>query len=608
MARRVQVTVPTEGPGLRPTAAPVDTFVQTRGGDAADRLAKALSGLSPAVGRLSDQIAEKEAKEAQAQGAMDARQLSESQKSYKQAIAEGSIGANDSPWYQYGMKHEFGRLAADKYSSDLYYAMRQDPTVSRSTRMEDFDKFEADFRKKWLGENVSTGRDGVFESAFGPLADSYLKNARLDFAEGAAKRAVDGGLDLHFTRTVNTLATEIGRGVPLEMIAGEINMNARAWVLNGGDGTAINQTTVRAVISYAEEHGDPLIARKLLDMLPGGPGGSKLGLTEFARKELYESEQRISSDNAQRDERQRQKEAEDRQKAVTSVFVAATQALDNAGTNVHSLNLGKYRDALRAAGAPDQVATLYQMQEAYSDRLFSDEPMAQTRAFVQVHGLDSSRPGYFLTGEDAARLLGTRQISVATFRSLMAEIQARDADGGGSGASEFNDKGLKRAQSTMQNMFVATGAFFNTPDMRWRARNADLSITHDYLVWRKDHKDATADEINTWITANTEATFREFAAQEDLNKFQQIAKPKTGAGGVAETGPAVDPTVITRLGQELNEVTSGRRNSMSDFTLGLLKQLGVSPDAESIQKFIAEQQAIIRKVTPPRIQRDTTSQ
>jgi hypothetical protein len=95
---------------INPVASPVDTFVQTKGGESLSQLAEALKGLAPVVGQFSDVQAKYKNQRDKEAGAQKARELFESGKSYRDAIKQGLIGPQDSPWFQLGAKEQFGRV------------------------------------------------------------------------------------------------------------------------------------------------------------------------------------------------------------------------------------------------------------------------------------------------------------------------------------------------------------------------------------------------------------------------------------------------------------------------------------------------------------------
>src|SRR5690349_4134216 len=124
--QRVQVDSGFGPASLQPAAKPVDTFVQTAEGKSLDQLAQGLAQVAPALGRFSDTLAKRKAEGDYAAGEQKARELTQSAKSFRDAIRSGKITPDQSPWFMAGLHEQFGRLAADRMNFDMMNAVSQD--------------------------------------------------------------------------------------------------------------------------------------------------------------------------------------------------------------------------------------------------------------------------------------------------------------------------------------------------------------------------------------------------------------------------------------------------------------------------------------------------
>src|ERR1043166_7835872 len=173
MRQRLQVDSGIPQPELRPAASPIDTFVHTDAGQQTEQLAQGLAQLSPALGRFSDVLTEKQAQADYEAGSQKARELSQSAKSFKDAIQAGKITPNQSPWFMAGLKEQFGRLAADRMNFEFLTAAAQDENLQTTTNPADFDAFYSKFLGQWQQNNLDPdSRDRFFEKGFGSKSDA----------------------------------------------------------------------------------------------------------------------------------------------------------------------------------------------------------------------------------------------------------------------------------------------------------------------------------------------------------------------------------------------------------------------------------------------------
>lgn len=610
--KRVQVG---EGPQDESLQAPsgglVDTFVRPAQEDSTTQLARALGNLSPEVGRLGDLLAQKQEQDQQIKGAVDANTLEKNRTDYKTAVSKGLIQPNESPWYQYSLNKETGRLTAEKYKGDLAFAVQADPLLSKSTDVADFDKFEAGFRKQWEEKNIGgASTTPAFEQGYEQLANAHVNDMRDTFAKQAGENARTQGLDVHTTRVINTVVSEMARGVDPKIIAGEIGQQTTAWILNGGQGDKFNKATIDGVIEAARYLGSPGLARQILSDVPGGPKGSKLALTGYGVDSIVKAEQEIGNEVASK--ARAENEAADRAKAknLESTFSGAASAL-SAANDPATVDLSPYRDALIKGGHSDKVDTLYAMQAAFSNRVYEDDPNVKASAFMQVYGMDESTPGHFLDKSDTSRMLAARQISVATYNELNSKIDEEDKSGRVKSSAILNDPYLKSGISDLEDQFKKEFGFENTT-MTTRAKNAKGALINNYIDWKAAHPDASPKEINTYFQNERPVLFNHFS---DKSNVQDVSKIPTAQSGF-NLGPqpvdpnkqlVTDPSNIHLLQAEYEQWASGHRHELSDYSKHILYDAGIPLDKKSVGDFLRVQGHLALGIVPPTPQPDSTN-
>lgn len=600
--QRLQVDSPVGAAALRPAAAPVDTFVQTSEGKSLEQLAQGLAALSPALGRFSDVLSQRKAEGDYAAGQKKARDLAQSAKDFKDAIKNGSITPNQSPWFMAGLREQFGRLAADRMNFEMLSSMVQDETMQTSTNPADFDKFAQDFTQKWQENNLDpSSRDLHFEKGFGSKADAYLADAQRTFVSQLAGRVTKYAGDGHFSEVINNVMAEWGRHTSPETIGAAITDLNDAAVARGMGGDLVNKMTIDAVISAAKRTNDPEMLH-LLDHIWSGKLDYKgrrpaLSSITYGAKALYGDENgigafaEIGAENQARNSRIHAADELKKQQAVEGLLTNAWQILDK------SNGLGDMkviRDQMMSV-APEKVTMLYQMQDAWNDHTLKDDPLQAASAFRRVY---TTNPGEnYTTLEDAASMLASKQLSIPTYRQLVNDIQERDK----LGPDRFEkDRLFKEGQRQQRAMFVSEFGF-EGPAMRQKAEEAVDEFSMRYIRWRLGAgKDATEEQARKWIHDTRVEVFRGKSGATDVRDFEKIPSANLGPQPPNPDKMLVtDPSNLRMLETESAQIGSQKRGGFSSQALSVLKYAGIPPDSAAVQAFLQAQKKFIPTFIPP---------
>jgi hypothetical protein len=599
--QRLQVDSGISAPALKPAASPVETFVQPNAGKQVEQLAQGLATLAPSLGHLSDVLSQRKSEADFSAGQQKARELAQNAKDFKEAIRQGKITPNQSPWFMAGLREQFGRLAADRMNFEMLSAAAQDDTLQSSVNPADFDSFVQKFTQQWQHDNLNEGdRDLHFEQGFGSKADAYVADAQRQFAAQLAGRVVKFAGDGHFSEVINNVMTEWGRHTSPEQIGAGITDLNDAAIARGMSGDLVNQMTVDAVIAVAKRTNDSSLLG-LLDHIRSGKQDSKgnrpvLSTTRYGAAQMDDAENQIAADNQAANNRAYETQQRTKDRAAEGIIGNAVSMLENS-RDPHSLDLKALRDQM-ASVAPEKVNMLYQLQDAWSDRTLSDEPLQVASAFRRIY---TQNEGEHATSiEEAAAMLAHRQITIPTYQTLVNEIQQRDAQGQ---SPIERDPLFKAGQRQMRTMFVSEFGF-DKPAMRQRAEEAVDEFSMRYIRWRSGPgKEATDPEIRQFIHDTRLEVFRAKSGVMEVRDFNDIPQANMGPQAPDPAKMLVtDPSNVTMLDSELQDLIGGKRNGFSPQALSVLQYIGIPPTLNAVQHFIQQQ----RKFVPTFVAPDST--
>jgi hypothetical protein len=561
---------------LRPAAAPRDTFVMPNAGAGLGQLADALSQVSPALSRFGAVTAQERGEKEKLEGENAAREFVTAHKTYKDAIDAGLITKQHSPFYRMGAYETFGRASAFRYQDDFRIALGSSP-VAESTSPDDYDKFEGEFRTKWMQKELGEKVDPFMQAAFGRQADNLINGDRSNFAANAAKK-LEGQISEAFQAEVHSIVKlgYEGHADP-ENVLEHIQLAMDRQIAGHMPKRIVNENVAEAIVSAARRMND-ISVLDLMDKIRVGSGF--MSGTGYGSKLREDAENQIATVNQARLSQESARAKAEREAAVdavTSEFITALQADP-------TINVEPFIARAVAAGDPEKATTYIKMQESFVDREYMDVPQVKQRLFIGVH------TGY----TNMSRLdnaLASKAITFATYSQLADDVRSRDkeaASGGGAGKTALDDDYLRDLQRRVRGAFVAEMGE-STPQERLRADQAVTDATERYLRERKRAGDKATDEsINQWIGNEVKV---QFARHSDSGKVDDaiaegIIGPLAGPKRVnVEKELAAPREVIERI------VMDNADGKLSPASISVLRSLRVPP--AKVQEFIDSQKKLL---------------
>src|SRR5665213_2728565 len=258
-----------EPEGVRPVASPVDTFVDTNGGNQLSQLARSLSSVSPEVGQLSDFLDQKGKQQDQTQAQADvSKAVRNGAQTYADAVKSGAIPASASPFYRMYAQKQMGQLMAGKMASDMEADGTQ--AMAGATSMAAVDKYMQQYQSNWIKAHNATG-DTAWTEGFNPHANAAMAELR-----SRASEAVGKNLEVQTQATINA-------------------ENDQA-IAAGMSGTQVNSATSQALRDSAEAASDTSYLNLAKGIKAGT--GTLQDTDAFAQTHAYIVRSQMEADNA----------------------------------------------------------------------------------------------------------------------------------------------------------------------------------------------------------------------------------------------------------------------------------------------------------------------
>lgn len=569
MANRIARLTPQT---LRPTAAPRDTFVTPNAGAGLGQLADSLSQFAPSLSRFGAVVAQERGEKDKLEGENKAREFVEAHQTYKQALEAGLIEKKHSPFYRMGAYETFGRASAYRFQDDFRKALDKSP-VKESTTPGDFDKFEGDFRNKWMADNLGENVDPFMQAAFGRTADNLINGDRSNFSTGAAAR-LEGQVSESFQAEVFSIA-KLGyeaHATP-DQVLDSIQLAMDRQIAGHMDKRIVNENVALAIVSAARRLNDTSVL-DLMDNISVG-SGTLAGVARFA-KLREEAENQIAAVNQAKYTHEAQESARRQREAVDAVTADFVTALQKDPT----VDLEPFVSRLVAAGDADKASTYIAMQKAYTDREYMDVPPVKQRLLIGVH------TGY----TNMARLdsaLAAKSITFQTYQALAQDVKERDKTGRDTGEAKVTS-GMERVRSRVRALFVAEyGA--SSVEQRYRAEAAASEAVANWLDWRKSDAGKTADKAaeEEWVHKETTRQFGLKASADDSDPIKDADIPDAQFGGPQPVNPKKAPAIERSLYEQLK--TESERGNLSPASIRAMKTLGIAADPKALKKFLDAQ-------------------
>lgn len=568
-----------------PVASPVDRFRQPAAGRMLSELAQGLSRLAPSLSRLGDVEAARDSEEQQLEGEAQARAWREEGLTYKQAIEQGKITPDQSPWFRMGAQEFFGRNAASDYRDFLSRELANSP-VAESTEVEDFDKFESETRQRFVDEVIGADnrkRSQAFEQSFGREVDQLVSTTRGRFAEAAGGRTIKEAQDAVAQRVMSLVTEYHMGGISPGLISGMVEMEKERAIAMGMDKGRVARTVAQSVINAAKSNRDTELL-SILERVTTGPGGTVATLPDVAQA-ILEAEQSILQDIDQRATLRIRAEDRALEERREQSMVTAARLLEEDP----SADLGDLRTSLLAEGDLEGVQLLYGLTDAYQDRMYQEDPAVRARAYLRLHGMDQDRPGY-LSQRELASMLASRQISTGTYTALSHEITNRDSMAAAQNAE--SRAWIARGESRIRGLFVAE--FGGTVEQRVRANSAVSAFVQGAVDLRNRlGREPTEEESNNFIMEQSTQLFAVYGSPLDTKVLNSVPSANAAPGRADwRTQKVAEGGTVNSLQNELNAIANGTRNSLSAQYQQILRAYNVGPG--EIQEFIEAQRGLQR--------------
>lgn len=575
MARRTRTGLAPEI--LRPAAAPTDTYVRPSAPQLA-QLADGLSQFAPALARFAGQRQEEKNAKDQLEGENFARDLQQAGKTYAQAIKEGLIRPDQSPFFRVGAYETFGRASAHTYVADLQKKLAESD-VAESTDPADFEKFEHDTRKAWSAEYLGEKQDGYFKNAFGSQADALVNGVRANFAQAAGARLVRQTGDAFHAEVFSILEDAHTKKLDVAATGALINQAAARQKAAGMSLGTVNQLMSSAIDAAARSVNDTELLKVKHEVKLGT--GTLAG-TSYGAKGTEETENQIAVTNQTKLVWQRQEQDRKKVEVADGITSEMVGVLEKAASPI-TVDISSYIERMRKEGDPDKATQLLNIQKAFADKEYQDIPATKQQLVIGVH------TGY----TNMARLdraLAGKAITFSTYMTLASDVKERDKAAGGAGragASILDDDYVKDLRRRVRSAFISEYGESST-ETRLRAEAADAEALDRYLAWKRTDagKAATAEQANKWIH---EEVNRQFGGKgSDPETMKDVPEPEFG-GGPKPVDPKKQPAAPREVLQRI--VSDNADGKLSPASLSVLKRLGVPPN--KVQEFLDQQKQFL---------------
>lgn len=550
--QRVQTDLGLRPERLRPTASPVDTYVQptSAASTGLGQLADALGDFAPEVARFSAVLGEKKAKEAQAAGIEAARKAQAEGKEYRDAIKDGTIHPSQSPWFRLGYEQQFGRVAAQKYSAA--FMVEAAKVLSESTDIEDFDRVEQEFRARWQAEHLGpTARTNHFEEAFGNSIEGALDGLRRGFASQAGARMVQESNEL-LHQEVFAFALDYDSANPDATIAAiELTIArtlAQGTFTNPG---AANRTVVDAVVNAAKRT-NSLATLRLLDRLTTDKkSGSLMSGTKYASESIEQAENQISAQLQQDHQIQRQRQAEQEKEETDALSATAIKGILDG-----SLTGNGFQTILAQVADRDPAFAMQLSDARYKILNGVNTPDPNTLDEQSAIAYEGK-----MTVPRIVGLLRSGEIDDSGARTLY-NIMDNTAGTGGS-EKALKDPLYTFAASQFLDLFGDAMKYDN--EASYRRLFGGLDFRAEWIKWSAENPNATVPERQAAVSALATAMAKKHASKE------------AGSGGdQLQANPYNWRENVWFSSSELDEIESrGNGRGLSDAVVDKINELRI---------------------------------
>jgi hypothetical protein len=582
---------------LTPAASPVDSYVKPV--SAADsqlgQLASALGTVSPEVAEFGVQMGKRKGERDKAAGEQKARELYESGKSYREAIRDGLITPDQSPWFRQGAEEQMGKLAAENFNSDMIVAFAKSE-YAESYEPEDFDKFAQGYMKTWAAENLPDTRTQAFNTGFSSV-DGYVAGARESFAKRAGENLIKYNRDSFGASVYKSLARiQSIQGTPADMAA-EVQNALDLQVAQGLNPRVANEIAAEAIIRIANETKNPSIMQAVMSQIKAGP--TSLYDRPTVGLMVRQAEENIYNRRMQEDTAERMRRQEANRVATDGVLSAAVAAMRS---NVN-VDLDPFIAQLQTLGSPESTtASLVNLKRTMAGEKFAGDQGIANELLAYTVTVDDASDANYVTRITAANALNARRINQQDFNNIISLIERREQEDKGTAAKVLRDPLYVMFNQLLKQQF---GNEMNMPaENRLGMFRASTELTNEFIHWRDgDGKSANDEQKLAFLKQLVEMKRVKFGGMFQNMKDSFTAKvpeaTTTQATPDWQRGPVAGISQRQWLNISHDFVRGGGAvDSLSNDQLILLAKAGAQP--ETLSEFIRIQLEFNGLLTPPK--------
>lgn len=573
-----------ERPGIKPAAAPVDTFQRTGAGEQLSQLAQALSGLAPELRQFTDTVVVDQKQKG--------TQFADEVVATGQQIKAGEIAPNESKYFRMAAKEQFGRLNAGKLASRLTTRM-SDPNdpLNLSTDPSDFDAAVAEERAAYLSE-VGGGDDSSFMAGFNQVSNQEIAARRESFSRQAGQRMETQVIQNTLQEHSEQIESGIAAGTSMKDIAQAIyERNTIQYALNPRSGNALSNTMRQAVYLTAKKLEDESVL-ELLKFIPGGPKNSMLASTKLSLEQTPDVLKEIRGARQQRYNLEATETRNDRNENIEIALGTMYDAIDEAqaaGKSLTTIDPKTFADTV----SPADAQRVYRAFAAAQRRVDVDDEAIAT-------GLWNSAFRSTLTYDDVANAYEGGHLTDETARRMRNEIKKNRAGSGAAKALTQNPR-LQETKTRLTRLFIDQYGV-NAPGIKWRAEIAVQKMENAFIEWARTPegqagmKPGGDEKMNDWLHNATLAFFLDNATPGLRKALKGIELPEQGSTGPKpvewQTAPVVPAYWLSQLAAELHKFDTQPNYKLPPAVEEVLRRNGVKNVAEA-QEFLQRQRQFI---------------
>lgn len=561
---------------LQPVASPTSGYEQPTSAENSDlgQLAAALSQVSPELATFGVQQAQRKGERDEAAGKQEARELYESGKSWREAIKQGLITPDKSPWFRHGAEEQMGHFAAENFASEMTVAFAQSEYVD-SHDPKDFDKFAQGFMKTWAAANLPDVRTQAFNTGFA-TADEKIAGARAQFADRAGENLIKSNRESFGGSVYAALSRITAAHGSMDDMAVEVQRMLDTQIAQGLSPMIANNIVGEAFIRVANETKNPAYMQ-IMRKIKAGP--TSLFDKPAIGQAVLAAEEHIYDRRLQEEHAEQQRATEADRVATDGIMSAATSAIRSNPTNVDLDPFVKQLEQHR--NSESNAATLLNLKRTYSGEKFAGDQMVANELLAYAVTVTDEADPNFVSRDTASKALIARRINQQDFNNVISLIERRENEDHGKVAKVLRDPVFVMYTGLLKGQF---GSELSMPgENRLGMMRAVSEQTAEYLHWRDNEGKSASDEQKLAFLKNlTEQKRVKFGGmlqdmKDDLTKGVPQADV-TSDKPEWKRGPVASISQNDWLQMSFDFIRGGNSaDSLSDDQINKLTKAGATP-------------------------------